>query len=960
MLEHALDRTQLAALESHIDACESCQQVAAAFAVGTPQAPVGGGDAAPRAERLAEPLADPLDAELERSLDGRYLIRSVLGQGGMGRVYLARDLVLGRQVALKVHRAGSGEQRLQREAMAMAKLAHPNVVTVFEVGTVGDRLFVAMEYVQGETLRGWLAARPRTWREIVAMLVAAGEGLAAAHAAGLVHRDFKPDNVLVGEDGRPRVSDFGLARIVGEMRPPGTDRAIDPSLEVRASAPTLAAGSEPPQARASAPTLEAAPMTESGAVLGTPAYMAPEQIAGTAVDARADQFAFCVVAWECLFGQRPFLASTLGALLLAIEAQQLAAPAGRDVPERVRRVLARGLAVEPAARYRDLGALLGALREGARPRTRRTIALVTAGVLALGGAALAGVLAASAHRREAACAREGDALRALAGADVQLVLHASFAATGSPLAAGAADRTVRVLARAADALGAQATAACHGRDEPPRVSAARRACLAARTSELRGLVAVLVRPDASLVHHAPAAAWGVFDPAPCDDPDLLVARPGAPTASAPAHVELLGRARALRGSGQYRESAELATTLLGQVRGAKDPELEIATLLLLGQVRGELDGPAQAAPLLHEVLALAEARGRDLDAALALDELATLAGVYAQDYAAAHRHVALALAKLARLGDGNPAIRGALLATEAQILLDENRLGEAEATMRRAIGELEEAYGADHPKLGAALGTLSQVLRAVGKTAESLAASERTLAILDAALGPDHPTVAGAHLNLAQALIDGGRFSEARAGLARADAVFERVFGADHPVRAAIAGNLGGLEQLQQNWDAALVAYRAALTILERTDGPGSAGASGARRDVARTLALQGRLDDAIREQARAIAILDALGADGVSRLVGALTELADLELSAGRGAQAVPPAERAVALGRTRPDDANPGELAAARFALARALGAAGGDLARARGLAASAAADHPVPERRAEIEAWLGALGR
>src|SRR5262245_3497792 len=191
----------------------------------------------------------------------------------MGTVYVARDATLGREVAIKVHHHASGSQRLRREAVAMARLAHPNVVTVFEVGDLGGRPFVVMEYIAGTTLRAHLAAAPRSVREVVALLTAAGEGLAAAHDAGLVHRDIKPENVLVGADGRARVGDFGLAR------------ELDSADELAAAAP---------------PSIEdlRTPVTQTGAVMGTPAYMAPEQFAGAPVDARADQFAFCVTAWE--------------------------------------------------------------------------------------------------------------------------------------------------------------------------------------------------------------------------------------------------------------------------------------------------------------------------------------------------------------------------------------------------------------------------------------------------------------------------------------------------------------------------------------------------------------------------------------------------------------------------------------------------------------------------------------
>jgi serine/threonine protein kinase len=291
LVAHDADRSAFADLEVHIDSCEPCRKlVAAALAQGTPE------------PRSREPVID-------LSVHGRYVIDALLGRGGMGAVYLARDLELGRQVALKLHRAGGSHDRLRREAIAMAKLAHPNVVIVYEVTSIDEQLCVAMEYVRGDTLRGHLAARPRGWREISALLADAGAGLAAAHAAGIVHRDFKPENVLVGEDGRPRVGDFGLARA---------------EREPEVSGPVTAA--------------LVAPVTRTGTLLGTPAYMAPEQLDPTRapVDARSDQFAFCAVAWEALYGCRPFTGVTVGELGAAIARQAPALSHDAGVPDRAR------------------------------------------------------------------------------------------------------------------------------------------------------------------------------------------------------------------------------------------------------------------------------------------------------------------------------------------------------------------------------------------------------------------------------------------------------------------------------------------------------------------------------------------------------------------------------------------------------------------------------------------------
>src|SRR3954469_19947733 len=210
----------------------------------------------------------------------------LLGRGGMGVVLSAYDPLLDRRVALKLLRPGAfpgvseqeGRARLQREAQAMARLAHPNVVAVHDVGTVGEQLFIAMEYVDGQTLTAWRSSAERDWRAIVLMYLGAGSGLQAAHAAGMVHRDFKPDNVLIGSDGRPRVGDFGLVSVT---------RASE-------GAATTEAGT-----------------TRHGAIMGTPGYMSPEQVRGEPSDAQSDQFSFCVALYEALYGQRPFAAEDL-------------------------------------------------------------------------------------------------------------------------------------------------------------------------------------------------------------------------------------------------------------------------------------------------------------------------------------------------------------------------------------------------------------------------------------------------------------------------------------------------------------------------------------------------------------------------------------------------------------------------------------------------------------------------
>jgi predicted Ser/Thr protein kinase len=350
---------------------------------------------------------------------GKYQLRGVLGRGGMGEVWVALDPDLDRKVALKVLRADSTDNRLRllREARAMARLRHPNVVTVYEATTVEGRDLVAMELVDGTHMGAWLESAPSRER-IVEVLLAAGRGLCAAHDAGLVHRDFKPHNVLVQRDGRVLVGDFGLARAVVEEpppapahRPPPSDAPMD--LESTVGATVTAAAATPGALDST--------LTRTGALLGTPAYMAPEQIDGDAADARADQFAFCVTAWEALAGTRPFAGATLAALRVAVaDGVRL----GEDrIPRRLRPILARGLAAAPAARFDSLAALLRAFERAWRRPRRLALAAVAVVVLA-GGTAGALALRGSGTKtvtREVACrdpdvelARSAPALHELA------------------------------------------------------------------------------------------------------------------------------------------------------------------------------------------------------------------------------------------------------------------------------------------------------------------------------------------------------------------------------------------------------------------------------------------------------------------------------------------------------------------------------------------------------------------
>ena len=316
-------------------------------------------------------------------LIGKYRLDRVLGAGGMGVVWAAYDPDLERPVAIKVLRkiddSVTQRTRLLREARAMARLKHPNILTVYEVGTDRNRDYIAMELIDGADLDAWLKTRPpRT--DVVAALFAAGRGLAAAHDAGLIHRDLKPHNILRGRDGSVYVTDFGLAR--GHIEE-GADVVQQPlALAVTA----VASGS---YARGLDSVLDS-PLTQTGVLIGTPAYMAPEQFVGRAPDPRSDQFAFCITAWEALTGSRPFVGTTLEELRAAASGSIPPAPAG--LTPRLRAVLVRGLSATPSERWPDMHALLRELEAALAPSRRSRMPLLVGTVVAFGAIAAGIVL----------------------------------------------------------------------------------------------------------------------------------------------------------------------------------------------------------------------------------------------------------------------------------------------------------------------------------------------------------------------------------------------------------------------------------------------------------------------------------------------------------------------------------------------------------------------------------------
>ena len=391
------------AVESHIDRCLPCHDLIAMVArssviagveTGEPQDTTVAGAEGEQTSRAVGP-----DRFRPGRAVGRYQVLEELAHGAMGVVYAAYDPKLDRKVALKLLLSDQAElaperqARLLREAQAMARLSHPNVLAVHDVGIFDGQVFVTIEYVEGVTLEQWLCSEPRSWQDIVAVFAQAGGGLTALHAAGIVHRDFKPSNVLVDHNDQVKVVDLGLAHASRSPDEPAT----------------TSEGSEPPL-----PALEDSQWTSlvacsgsqglsqslstAGVLVGTPAYMSPEQHVAAKTDPRSDQFSFCVALFEALYGVRPFPGDTLDALSSAVANGSVSnPPSSRDVPGWVRPILDKGLSVEPAARHAGMADLLALLRRDPRAARHRWL-LAAGGATALCLAVIAGGYALGADR----------------------------------------------------------------------------------------------------------------------------------------------------------------------------------------------------------------------------------------------------------------------------------------------------------------------------------------------------------------------------------------------------------------------------------------------------------------------------------------------------------------------------------------------------------------------------------
>ena len=605
---------------------------------------------APTQELSATQLPRPMEPApvLERGTAvGRFVVIDTVGMGGMGAVYSAYDPDLDRRVALKtLHVTGTSDPtahgRMLREAQAMARLSHPNVVNVFDVGEHRGGIFIAMEFVPGVTLRTWERAKERSWREVVALFLQAGRGLAAAHAAHLVHRDFKPANVLLGEDGRARVTDFGVARADGSIEPVG---------------PMTQTASGEDSGRLANSNSFSEPLTRGDVVVGTVGYMSPEQAEAKTPDARSDQFSFCICLWEGLYGKRPFTGTSVTEVTQALLHSPLPPrPRGTKVPSWLHAVLVRGLERDPARRYPSMEALLLDLDRAPDEWRRKALPWAALAVLVMGAGSYQFT---SRERERGRCAAVGAELTGVWDDALRAQLVTAFGKVTRPFAAAALASAERALDAHANEWTSAATQSCEQTFVRKELSEAdyrlEAACLAQRKRELAAVVNVLATADDGVVERAGTLAWSLTPVRGCTqlarlkaDPRLLFA--GADEARVTALQASLARARSLIDAGKLADAAPVVEQALASAKELNRRALEAEALSLLGDLHYAAGRFADSADAWTKAALAAQATGFDELLALAAVRLTTVVGFHLNRPAEGRLWDSLARATIERMG----------------------------------------------------------------------------------------------------------------------------------------------------------------------------------------------------------------------------------------------------------------------------------------------------------------------
>jgi len=922
LMERRLLPAEQAEVEAHVSLCTACRRLLALLSRTYVIDEAGPATTAMPSEPVAAETSHSPDAPLALGTRiGRYVVFAPLGRGAMGTLYTGYDPDLERKVAIKLIRVdGSGDldawSRFD-EGKALARLSHPHVVSVYDVGRFDGGVFVAMELVEGETLRTWLRASPRGRREIVRTFLQAGQGLAAAHAAGLIHGDFKPENVLCGHDGRVRVTDFGLARTTSEGA------------------------------------------CEAGLVLlGTPAYMAPEQLQGRSADARSDQFAYCIALYEALEQRRPFFGDTVDQLATSIQGGPIRP---RRMPSWLRSIVLRGLSPRPEDRHSSMAALLGALaRSGAAARRWALAALV---ILLASTVALV----ARGHRQRAQLCRGEPRLQGIWDQSRKRTIREAFAASGKPYASDAWRTVENRLNRYAAEWSAMYGETCQAsqpskqRSQQPML-ALRMACLEDRLTHLDALTTLFSHADAQITEESVKALHQLESLGDCKAPAMLEGSSFATDAPPDARAlrAQLSRATALELVGKFEPALATAREVAQSAHLHNYRPLEAEALRTVGAIQKTLRDKA-AEQTLNEALWLAEASRRD---ELAAEISCLLVELLANDgrLTEAEQQLRRAGSAVERLGGGDSSARANLLQVTGGLRHVQGRYSESAAAFRGALALDRELYGNEHHATASALLDLAGALVEQGQFEQALELEQESLSLFERMFGPAHPGVAATLQAIAATDFYLQRSQEAVPLLRRVLDISVRCYGPEHRTVATARATLGmHLSELGQH-EEAIGQLEQAITITEHSFGKEHVEVAQNLRLLASAQSARGDHEAARRAYERALAIDEKAYGKVHPMVLSDLAGMGKVLKAAGKPAEAIPIFERALAM-RARVEGPQ-AEVPYLKFLLAQSLWDAHRDRRRAFLLAQEAERDFRAIGAGGErflprVTAWLAGHG-
>ncbi len=917
---------------------------------------------------------------------GRYVIVEKIGMGGMGVVYRAFDPELSRLVALKmlslpaeaVHtdpgKVSRNRARLLREAQALGQLSHPNVVTVHDVGTHENSVFIAMELVDGLTFSHWLAEKKPDLQEILSVMVAAGKGLLAAHQAGLIHRDFKPGNMIVGKDGRVRVLDFGLARLAGNQQERAGSETPDPDL-VPPGSGEPSTESQPSRDGETNSVQLTSSLTKVGAVIGTPGYMSPEQLHSWGLDARSDQFSFCIVLFEALYGRLPFSGSSLSRIARNISERRIKWPSqASQIPVWLKEILLRGLQPSCDDRFANMADLLKVLatdpNAAAREarRRRRRLLWSTAVVVLFLGALSAGVwygMTQGVRFCQGAEAR----LLGVWDAPARMRVKEAFMASGLAYAPDAYEQFAKLLDARAAKWVAMRTEACETTHVAGEQSEAlldlRIGCLNGKLQELRALAEVLSHQlDADLVTRAVSAAAGLSPLSVCADTIALSARippPDDPVAR--RQVEdirsKLLTVRALQNVAKFKAAQELATQAVAEAQTVGYRPVSAEALFELGLIQGSLGLYQEAGASWRSAELNADAAGYTEVRAKSLAQLVRIVGARQAKYAAAAELTIRAQAVIDSLGgDEGAEIGGSLQRSLFAIYWTRRDLANALTHARSSLALHEKALGPEHPDVAASLNNLGILLAETGEYQQAKEYYQRSLAIYGKVLGAGHPTIAQILNNLSISLLGLGEPDLALQYRQQALKILENALGSNHPAVARALSNLGQSFALEARFDQALPYFQRAVKVMTAAQGDYRTERASILGNIGLTFSIQKNYARALPYLNESLTLYqDALGPDH-TEATETLDQLGETYLALQQPAKAVAAFERA--LHNHIKAHSAPASIAIRRLHLAKALWQTKLDRSRARKLVKQAQdalsqAGPKYEKTLSDIETWL-----